>query len=195
MNNTIYIANNQVTTDLKQADMNKVQLTTNTQVKVAPEVQQNQEAIQETGWMLVVLIIVLIVVAVLIGLYLNLKSQSDLPMSGLLTGHRKKVKPKQAASGNTNPINQNAAAPENTQPEENKLSVLDIFAEEDTNTSSEVKEEIPEDVPEQVQLDYVPEERAINEDTFDNEESSLKLCTPKSVEKCIKSFLEITKER
>lgn len=190
-NNTIYIANNQVQPDLKQNDMNKVQLTTNTQVKVAPDVQQNQEAVQETGWMLIVLIIVLIIVAILIGLYMNLKTQTDIPMSGLLTGRRKKLK-KTPEENVEVPNRQNVSVPINAQSEENKLSVLDIFGDEDTQ--EEVKEEVEQQAVDQVQ-NYVQEERTVNNEVSDSEDSSLKLSTPKSVEKCIKGFLEITKER
>lgn len=186
--NTVYLANNQGENEVKQADTNKQSLTSNTQVKSMPDVSQNQEIEPNTGILLIILIVVLIIVTVLIGLYLNLKSQPDIPVSGLLT---RKKKPKEQIEANKEV--ENTEEIKNKEQEEiNQTAVLtDIFSEENSQESKENSDEINK-ADEEADV-YVHEESVVNEISNKETDDSLKLSTPRSIDKCIKSFLEITK--
>ncbi len=177
-NNIVYIADSKIQQELKKDNLNQVSLSSETQVKSQPDIQVANEQVEHTGLLITVLIIVFILVAVLIGIYLNLKNQPDIQLSGLLSSSNNKKKDS-SDSSETNDIDVSS-------------KIDEIFSEDDKQENINQTEENTEITQNEPEIQNFMSEEDIIDDS--NNDTSLKLSTPRSIEKCIKSFLEITKE-
>ncbi len=180
-NNIIYLADSNVQSDLQNTDI--TQVTSQVQVKPQPDIPLSETSgeNQNTGLLVAILIIVFILVSVLIGLYLNLKNQPDVRLSGLLSSAKSKNQSKDKINGG--------------QSEDNSPQIDEIFSEDKTDVALQNEKEESVDVSKyDAQTQDFSLKENISTSNTNSSESSLNLGTPKSVEKCIRSFLEITQD-
>ena len=185
-NSNIYIANADVKPDLPVFDMNEIPPLPAFQTQQSIPVQQQSVPFYQTsGFMITALVLLCIIFAILTAAVIRLSKQFAIAAPSVLKQNQgDSNQPSKKDKFVDNPINA-AEKAEN----EDKRELKDAFNLKKINLA-ENKDKLEEEMSLNFDLSSSEDDTKSNE----NEDASLKLGTPKSIQKCIKSFLEVTLE-